>query len=560
MADVGQVLGARYRLVERLADGGMATIWRARDEQLGRDVAIKQLHREYGRDASFVARFRQEATAAASLSHPNIVSVYDLGADADGSPYIVMELVEGQDLAHILRDRGALPVNPAARIALDVADALAAAHARGIIHRDIKPSNIRVTRSGQVKVVDFGIARALSEAQLTLPGTTLGSVQYMSPEQARGEDVTPASDIYSLGLVMYEMLTGRRPFQGDSAAAVAMARLTADVPPPSAARADVPPAMDALVRRATARDPAGRFGSAAAFSDALGRFLSGSNLAAAGAVGAGGAAAVGVAAGAALGGPPGYESPTTVGPGPASGTVGRTPAPAPVTPLPDDEGEGNRAWTWAAGILGLLVLLAAGGIVFLLLRNPGGASPSASPSGPVIVPNLVGLTLQQAQDAASQAGLVLVVSGSSPNPSGPANTVASQDPPAGTNVTAGSSVTVVIGLSAGNIPVPDVRGKVEADCVNTISAAGLRVGARTEAFDPAIPPGSCIGTVIPTGVLVTADTPIDYIVSKGPQPTPTPTPTPAPTPTPTPPPTPTPTPPPTPTPAPTPTPSPPTPT
>ncbi|HMJ79734.1 MAG TPA: protein kinase, partial [Candidatus Dormibacteraeota bacterium] len=221
---MGQVLGGRYRLVERLAEGGMATIWRARDEQLGRDVAVKVLRSEYGRDASFVARFRQEATAAAGLSHPDIVSVYDLGEEPDGSPYIVMELVDGQDLAHILHDRGALPVNPSARIALDVADALAAAHARGIVHRDIKPSNILVTLSGQVKVVDFGIARALSEAQLTLPGTTIGSVQYMSPEQARGEDVTPASDIYSTGLVLYEMLTGRRAFGGDTAAAVAMAR------------------------------------------------------------------------------------------------------------------------------------------------------------------------------------------------------------------------------------------------------------------------------------------------------------------------------------------------
>ncbi|MGH2467519.1 MAG: protein kinase domain-containing protein, partial [Candidatus Limnocylindrales bacterium] len=272
--EIGRVLSGRYRLVELIGEGGMATIYRAHDTQLGRDVAVKLLRPEYGRDAAFVARFRQEAQAAASLSHPNVASVYDYGTDAAG-PFIVMELVDGEDLAAILRERGALPPNAAARIALGIADALAAAHAHGLVHRDIKPSNVLITTSGQVRVVDFGIARAVSEAQLTMPGTTLGSVHYFSPEQARGEQVTSASDVYSLGLVLFEMLTGQRPFGGDSAAAVAMARLTADVPPPSSIRNDVPPALDAIVRRATARDPGARFGSAAAMSDALGQFLSG---------------------------------------------------------------------------------------------------------------------------------------------------------------------------------------------------------------------------------------------------------------------------------------------
>ena len=186
MAEIGTILGGRYRLVELLGEGGMATIFRAVDTQLGRDVAIKLLRPEYLRDPDFSSRFRQEAQNAASLNHPNVVSVFDYGEDPAG-PYIVMEFVDGEDLATILRRNGSLPPPQAARIAAAVARALAAAHARGIVHRDVKPGNVLIGRDGRVKVVDFGIARAVAEAQMTLPGTTLGSVHYFSPEQARGE-------------------------------------------------------------------------------------------------------------------------------------------------------------------------------------------------------------------------------------------------------------------------------------------------------------------------------------------------------------------------------------
>ena len=193
----------------------MATIYRAHDDQLDRDVAVKLLRPEYGRDPDFGSRFRQEAQSAASLNHPNIVAVYDYGQDPAG-PFIVMELVDGEDLASIVRRTGALPPRQAARIAAEAARALQAAHQRGIVHRDVKPSNILIDRDGRVKVADFGIARAVAEAQMTLPGTTLGSVHYFSPEQARGEPATPSSDIYSLGIVLFELLTGHRPWEADT--------------------------------------------------------------------------------------------------------------------------------------------------------------------------------------------------------------------------------------------------------------------------------------------------------------------------------------------------------
>ena len=247
----------------------MATIYRATDTGLGRDVALKLLRPEYLRDPDFSSRFRQEAQAAASLSHPNVVTVYDYGEDPSG-PFIVMELVDGEDLATILRRSGTLPPRQVARIGAGVARALAAAHARGLIHRDVKPGNILIGADGQVKVADFGIARAIAEAQVTLPGTTLGSVHYFSPEQARGEPATAASDIYSLG---------HRPVR-DADRDAGRSRATA--PPASrwracpgrsrirsAVRPSVPPDLASITRKALALDPRDRWASAGVMADAL---------------------------------------------------------------------------------------------------------------------------------------------------------------------------------------------------------------------------------------------------------------------------------------------------
>src|SRR5689334_24933132 len=277
----------------------MARIYRGHDNQLDRDVAVKLLRPEYGRDPDFGSRFRHEAQAAASLNHPNIVSVFDYGQDVAG-PFIVMELVDGEDLASIVKRSGALPPRQAARIVAEAARALHAAHQRGIVHRDVKPGNVMIDREGRVKVTDFGIARAIAEAQTTLPGTTLGSVHYFSPEQARGDQATPSSDIYSLGIVLFELLTGHRPWEADSAAAVAMARLAGPPPDPSSLRSGIPTDLVAIDRKALATEPADRWTSASSFAAALEAFLAGTAVPGVGA--AAGTAGAATIAGAGLGG------------------------------------------------------------------------------------------------------------------------------------------------------------------------------------------------------------------------------------------------------------------
>ncbi len=548
MTEIGSVLGGRYRLVELLGQGGMATIYRARDAQLDRDVAVKLLRPEFGQDPDFLARFRDEARAAASLSHPNIVAVFDFG-EQDAVPYIVMELIDGQDLAAIIRENGPLPPRQAARVSAEVAKALHAAHVRGIVHRDVKPSNILVGRDGRVKVADFGIARALNESQLTLPGMTMGSVHYFSPEQARGETATQASDIYALGIVLYEALTGQRPFSGDGAAAVALARLTTTPPRPSALRAGVPAALDQIVQRSMALEPANRYASAASMASALEGWLA---EPAAGAAGAGAAAVAGVAAGATVASAAARPNVPY-----AADAYARSAPPAPVatrgTPPPppplDGEGDegGNSPWAWVAGLLGLGILVIVGFLVFRMLTGGGGAdaSPSTSPSASVatvVVPKFVDMTLADAQAAADLLGVTLTVTGTEERTDIAPDIILTQDPAAGASVAEGGEIRVTLSRGKVAVAVPDLRNKPRNEALQLIVSSSLTVGAETPVFDPAIPAGTVVSQSPAAGIIVAPGTAVDYAVSKGPEPTPTPTPTPAPTPTPTPKPTPTPTP------------------
>src|SRR5919107_5115735 len=248
------VLGDRYTLVELLGDGGMAEVYLARDNSLGREVALKVLREQYTDDEEFVERFRREAMSAAALNHPGIVQVYDRGRSEDGTFYIVMEYVRGGTLKERIKE-GNLAPREAAEIASQVADALAVAHDRGVIHRDIKPQNVLLTASGEAKVSDFGIARAASWKTMTQTNSVLGTLAYMSPEQVRGDRVGPVSDLYSLGVVLYEMLASEPPYRGGDPIATAMKRL--DEPPrnPQAVNPAVPEELDALVVKLLAKAP-----------------------------------------------------------------------------------------------------------------------------------------------------------------------------------------------------------------------------------------------------------------------------------------------------------------
>ncbi len=362
----GRILGGRYRLAEPLARGGMATVWIADDPVLSRRVAVKILRADLAADDATRARFRHEAIAAARLSHPNIVSTYDTGDD-DGIAYIVMELVDGPTLRHLIDERGGLPVRDVLRIGVQVADALNAAHRAGLVHRDVKPANVLVPSHGPVKVTDFGIAKAVGGADLTRTGTVMGTARYLAPEQVNGRPTDPRTDVYALGLLLYEALCGHPPFGGDTDIATAMARLTTSAPAIRAERPEVSSALDDVIHRCLARTPAARFGSAAAVRDAL----DAARLDPTGAI-------------------PRPAVPITAAPAARPAPIDRAPTgptqpqPAPVDLAPVRRRR-RRTWLWV--ILVLIVAVAGGVAAYLIVSNDSsGGNGSAGASGTSVVP------------------------------------------------------------------------------------------------------------------------------------------------------------------------------
>src|SRR5918997_1695214 len=270
-----QLVDNRYRLVRPLGSGGMADVYLAHDSILDRDIALKVMSTRYASDDEFVERFKREAQSAAALSHPNIVSIFDRGESEDGTYYIAMEYLPGGTLKDRIMSKGALPPRTAAAVALQIAEALQVAHERGVIHRDIKPHNILITESGDVKVTDFGIARAASSSTMTRTGSILGTAHYISPEQAMGEPVGPASDLYSLGIVLYEMLTGELPYDADTPLGIAMKHVNGRLRPPKEIDPSIPPGINAITCRLLAKQPEDRYASDAELIEDLERVVAG---------------------------------------------------------------------------------------------------------------------------------------------------------------------------------------------------------------------------------------------------------------------------------------------
>jgi serine/threonine-protein kinase len=460
---VSETVGGRYELGELLGRGGMAEVRKGTDTRLGRVVAVKRLRTDLASDATFQARFRREAQSSASLNHPSIVAVYDTGEEpgADGSgiaqPYIVMEYVAGRTLRDILREGRKILPERALEITSGVLSALDYSHRAGIIHRDIKPGNVMLTPSGDVKVMDFGIARAISDASSTMTQTAavVGTAQYLSPEQARGETVDSRSDVYSAGCLLYELLTGRPPFIGDSPVAVAYQHVREQAAPPSDHDTDLPPELDAIVMKSLAKRVEDRYQSAAAMRSDIERYLAGRPVQ---------AAAV----------PPVVPSPATG----ATQVAGR-PIAAPVAgpPVPQAEDE-RRTPVGFLVLLGLLVigLVVAGALLW----------PRLFPAAPDerAVPDVVGRSESQARRLLGEAGFEVAPTEFETSDR-PAGRVIDQDPSGDSFVAPGSVVTITVSSGPPEVAVPNVTSQLLGQAKATLEAQGFEVDVvRSDTDDP----------------------------------------------------------------------------
>jgi beta-lactam-binding protein with PASTA domain len=489
-----QVLGERYEIGGVLGRGGMAEVHRGRDLRLGREVAVKVLRSDLARDPSFQVRFRREAQAAASLNHPAIVAVYDTGEDRSSSgatPYIVMEYVEGDTLRDVLRREGVLSPERAMNFAADICNALDFSHRNGIVHRDVKPGNVMVTPQGTVKVMDFGIARAVSDSAATMTSTAavIGTAQYLSPEQARGESVDARSDVYSVGCLLYELVTGAPPFTGDSPVSVAYQHVREDPKLPSSVNPAIPPELDAILLKALSKNPANRYQSAADMRNDLLRALAGQRVEATPVMGDAEKTAI-------IGAPPG---------GYGDGEWDDE---------DDDARKRRRNRIIAAVIAGVLIL--GGVIAVALLVNAGDDQPAAEPTATQVpVPNVTGQDRATATQNLEAAGLTVgTVTNQVTADASQIDTVLGTDPSSGTQVDPGSAVNLTVGVGPDTIEVPAVIGLDVDRAQNTLQNAGFD-SVETEEIDSTAPADQVVDVSPGEGQSVDPSTTVTLQVSDG---------------------------------------------
>jgi serine/threonine-protein kinase len=448
----GTEIDGRYRVLRKLGSGGMADVYAAEDRQLGRRVALKVLHRRFAEDEQFVERFRREASSAAGLQHPNIVAIFDRG-EWDGTYYIAMELVDGRTLKDIIRDKGPAPHAAAADITLQILRAARYAHKHGLIHRDIKPHNVLIDQDGRVRVTDFGIARA-GTSDITETGSVMGTAQYLSPEQAQGRPVDARADLYAIGVVLYELLTGEVPFDAESPVTVALMQVSEPPVPPHQLNPAIPADVEAVVLRALEKDPDRRFQTADEFITAL-------------------------------------ESPREVVP----------PPPPPVVEELVEEEKARRWWLW------LLILLALAAIAFGLytLLKPE----------QLVVPNVIGRESSTAsqilQNRGFEVDIVSVV-----NPDVERDTVAAQDPRPETEAPEGSTVTITVSTGPGEAVVPRVVGMPRDEAEQQLRDAGFEVEAE-RVYSEDVRSGRVVETSPAAGTTIERGSTVTMQVSRGPE-------------------------------------------
>lgn len=494
----GKTLNNRYQLIERVGIGGMAEVYRAHDTVLDRVVAVKVMLPQYAADQTFQARFRQEAASAAKLQSPYIVSIYDWGLDAESDTYyIVMEFLKGTDLKTAIKERGAINQRKAAEIGSQVAQALQVAHEGGIIHRDIKPQNIMIQPDGNIKVMDFGIARA-GDAGLSQTATVLGTAHYISPEQAQGKDLTGLSDVYSLGIVLYEATTGRLPFEGTDSVSVAVKQVNEMPPAPRSINPDIDPVLEAIIMKAMEKDPAQRFANAQEMRQALNDYLAGRPIPGLGVhndrtqvLGAGIPPMDGTAV---------MPKPIGTSPMGAGATTNFRSGKQPQPPQNDNKKK---------IIIGVVVVAIIAVIVSVAAFAFGGSGERAT------VPDVTNMALGEAKTTLEEAGFKIGTETEVFSSTVDSGLVVSTNPPGGQEAVKGSRIDLSISKGTEQVSVPDLKGQTSEEAMRTLSSYGLNGQEGDSTFSDSVKEGCVASQDQPAGSSLNKGDTVVFHLSKG---------------------------------------------